>query len=110
MRRQNRVFFNNRERAFLDSLKLKRERKWARVRTALLNNIKMRNQMQIGLYHPQENYLYFPIRAYLLKGSRKLFARVKVGMELKVRQTIAKNPCHVFQIDLVTIAMRNLTF
>lgn len=85
MRKTNREFFRNKEEAFLKKLKFRRESKWAKVRRLLLQNLKIRRKMQIGLKANGEDYLYFPNKSYFLKGSKRLFSFVKVGDEYKVR-------------------------
>jgi hypothetical protein len=64
--------------------------------------------MLISLKEENEENLYFPKTLYRLKGTKKLFAYVRVGEEYKIRRAVVSKPHYVFQIDLVTI-FKNLS-
>ena len=108
MRKQNKQYFSNKEIVFLKKLEYKRQTKWNLVKKALMYNLQLRRKMLISLKEENEENLYFPKTLYRLKGTKKLFAYVRVGEEYKIRRAVVSKPHYVFQIDLVTI-FKNLS-
>ena len=86
-----------------------RRKRFARVARALLENLRYRGRLGIGLKDDREAQI-FPKKAHCIEGSERVFVDVKMGLLAKLEDAIDENKYHVFQYDAVSNNAKILLF